>query len=305
MTVLRSLCYNNAEVVYLEQSGDFMDKVLINSQAKVNLSLDVCGVREDGYHTVQMIMQKCNLCDSVYVEKCEAGISLSCNLYFLPTDEKNIAYKAAQLFFAETGIRGGVRIRIEKRIPVSAGLAGGSGNAAAVLQGLDMLYETKLSQAALERMGLKLGADVPYCLRGGTVLAEGIGEVLTDLPTLPRTAIVIVKPKISVSTADIYKAMDSAEIVARPDTPALIAALEAKDVRALAVQMHNVMEPVTRGMHPVIGEIKNALLEYGALGAIMSGSGPSVFGLFDDFALAKKAGNALKENYFTYVGWTN
>ncbi len=282
-----------------------MDKVLIHSQAKVNLSLDVCGVREDGYHTVQMIMQKCNLCDSVYLEKCDEGIALSCNLYFLPTDEKNIAYKAARLFFEETGVQGGVRIQIDKRIPVSAGLAGGSGNAAAVLQGLDMLYETGLSQEDLERMGLKLGADVPYCLRGGTVLAEGIGEVLTDLPALPRTAIVIVKPKISVSTADIYKAMDSAQITLRPDTAALIEALKAKDVQALAARMHNVMEQVTQGMHPVIGEIKNALLKHGALGAIMSGSGPSVFGLFDDFARAKKAGAALKENYFTYVGWTN
>ena len=281
-----------------------MDKVLMNSQAKVNLSLDVCGVRDDGYHTVQMIMQKCNLCDSVYVEKCEAGIALSCNLYFLPTDEKNIAYKAAKLFFDETGIVGGAKIQIEKRIPVSAGLAGGSGNAAAVLQGLNMLYETSLSQEELERMGLKLGADVPYCLRGGTALAEGIGEILTDLPALPRTPIVIVKPKISVSTPEIYKAIDSADIQVRPNTPALLAALEAKDVRALAAQMENVMEPVTSGMHPVIGEIKNALLEKGAIGAIMSGSGPSVFGLFDDFAKAKAAAAAFKEHYFTYVGWT-
>lgn len=278
---------------------------MINSQAKVNLTLDVCGVREDGYHTVQMVMQKCNLCDSVYVEKAGSGIELSCNLYFLPTDEKNIAYKAAKLFFEETGIDGGARIRIEKRIPVSAGLAGGSGNAAAVLQGLDMLYATELSQTRLEEMGLKLGADVPYCLRGGTVLAEGIGEVLTDLPALPKTPIVIVKPKISVSTPEIYKAIDREDIIKHPDTAGMIAALEAKDIRAIAAKMHNVMEPVTQKMHPVIGEIKSTLLSMGAISAVMSGSGPSVFGLFADFATAKKAGAALKENYFTYVGWTN
>ncbi len=282
-----------------------MDKILINSQAKVNLSLDVCGVREDGYHTVQMLMQKCNLCDSVYLEKIERGIELTCNLYFLPTDEKNIAYKAAKLFFEETGVQGGVRIKIEKRIPVSAGLAGGSGNAAAVLQGMNMLYETALSQETLEHIGLMLGADVPYCLRGGTALAEGIGEVLTDLPAVPKTAIVIVKPKISVSTAEIYKALDAVQIEKRPDTQALIAALQAGDVRALAAKMYNVMEPVTCEIHPVIEEIKQGLLSAGALGAIMSGSGPSVFGLFDDFVKAKKAAAQFKENYFTYAGWTN
>lgn len=282
-----------------------MDKVIINSQAKVNLSLDVCGVRDDGYHTVQMIMQKCNLCDSVYVEKQPEGIELSCNLYFLPTDERNIAYKAAKLFFEETGVCGGVKIHMEKRIPVSAGLAGGSGNAAAVLQGLNMIYETNLSEERLEQMGLKLGADVPYCLRGGTVLAEGIGEVLTDLSPLPKTPIVIVKPKISVSTPEIYKAIDSAEIHERPDTPLLIEALGEKDVTKIATNMKNVMEVVTENMHPVIGEIKNKLMQMGALGAMMSGSGPSVFALFDDFAKAKKAASVFKGQYFTYAGWTN
>ncbi len=281
-----------------------MDKVLINSQAKVNLSLDVCGVREDGYHTVRMLMQKCNLCDSIYVEKAECGIELSCNLHFLPTDERNIAYKAAKLFFEETGIVGGVEIKIEKRIPVSAGLAGGSGNAAAVLQGLNMVYDAGLSDEKLEEMGLKLGADVPYCLRGGTALAEGIGEQLTTLPSLPKTAIVIVKPKISVSTAEIYKAIDSEEILVRPDTEGMIACLERGDVRALAEKMHNVMEAVTQKMHPEIAQIRQSLLADGALGAIMSGSGPSVFGLFEDFTLAKNAAAKFKEKYFTYVGWT-
>ena len=281
-----------------------MDKVLINSRAKVNLSLDVCGVREDGYHTVRMLMQQCNLCDSIYVEKAESGIELSCNLYFLPTDERNIAYKAAKLFFEETGIDGGVKIKMEKRIPVSAGLAGGSGNAAAVLQGLDMIYETALSNEKLEQMGLKLGADVPYCLRGGTALAEGIGEELTDLPALPKTAIVIVKPKISVSTAEIYKAMDSAEILLRPDTEGMMQCLANGDVRTLAQMMCNVMEPVTQKMHPEIEQIRLSLLKDGALGSIMSGSGPSVFGLFDDFAKAKKAAAKFKDKYFTYVGWT-
>ncbi len=282
-----------------------MDKVLINSQAKINLSLDVCGVREDGYHTVRMLMQKCNLCDSVYVEKMERGIQLSCNLHFLPTDERNIAYKAAKMFFEQTGIDGGVRINIEKRIPVSAGLAGGSGNAAAVLQGLNMIYDAGLSEEQLECMGLKLGADVPYCLRGGTVLAEGIGEQLTTLPALPKTAVVIVKPKISVSTAEIYKAIDSEEICVHPDTEAMIACLARGDVCALAERMHNVMEPITQRLHPEIAQIRESLLSDGALGAIMSGSGPSVFGLFTDFAQAKKAAAKFKEKYFTYVGWTN
>ena len=281
-----------------------MDKILVNSHAKINLCLDVTAKRSDGYHEVNMIMQQCGLCDSILLEKKQEGISLKTNLKFLPTDERNIAFKAAQAFFSHCGISGGVGIDIIKRVPVGAGLAGGSGNGAAVLQGLNRLYGANLSEEALCEIGVTLGADVPYCLKSGTMLASGIGEELRPLPALPKTAIVIVKPPFSVSTPTIYNKIDNTEIQQRPDIPLLTDALLRKDVKTLAENMVNVMEEVTLSMHPVIGRIKNSLLQDGALGACMSGSGPSVFALFDSYGAAKRAASAFKKRFFTYVGWT-
>ena len=281
-----------------------MNKLMLNSHAKVNLLLDVIGKREDGYHDVKMIMQQCGLCDTIMLETIESGIALTTNLVFLPTDERNIAYKAARCFFDHTGISGGVKIDIAKHIPVAAGLAGGSGNAAAVLLGLNTLYNANLPLAELLELGKSLGADVPYCMLGSTMLSEGIGDILSPLAPLPRTPIVLVKPPISVSTAVVYKEIGSSQYK-HPNTDLMIDAIKRQDIRGIAASMENVMESVTISKHPVIRDIKNSLLESGALGAIMSGSGPTVFGLFEDYNTAKAASLCFnKWNFFVYAGWT-
>lgn len=261
-------------------------RAVARSYAKINLTLDVTGKRDDGYHEVEMIMQTLSLFDLVIADKTRGGIHLSTNLHYLPSNEKNIAYKAARLFFDETGIRGGVKLRIHKNIPVSAGLAGGSGNAAAVLVLLNMLYNAGLSEKELCSLGAKLGADVPYCITGGTQLSSGIGEVLSPLPPMPKLNILLVKPFINVSTAEVYKEIDSAEITRRPDTAAMAAAIERGDARAVAGNLCNVMECVTERQYPVISDIKSKMKADGALGALMSGSGPSVFGIFEDYETA-------------------
>lgn len=261
-------------------------RAVARSYAKINLTLDVTGKRDDGYHEVEMIMQTLSLFDLVIADKTRGGIHLSTNLHYLPSNEKNIAYKAARLFFDETGIRGGVKLRIHKNIPVSAGLAGGSGNAAAVLVLLNMLYNAGLSENELCSLGAKLGADVPYCITGGTQLSSGIGEVLSPLPPMPKLNILLVKPFINVSTAEVYKEIDSAVITRRPDTAAMTAAIERGDACAVAGNLCNVMEYVTERQYPVISDIKSKMKADGALGALMSGSGPSVFGIFEDYETA-------------------
>lgn len=262
-------------------------RALARSYAKINLTLDVLGKRPDGYHEVKMLMQTVSLFDLIIVDKTSFGISISTNLRFLPDNEKNIAYAAAAEFFKYTELRGGCQIMIHKNIPVAAGLAGGSGNAAAVLVALDMLYSTNLSRDELCRIGLRLGADVPYCIIGGTALAEGIGEKLTPLPSLPDCTILMVKPAINVSTAAIYNAIDSANITSHPDTDAMIAAIQAGNTDAVAARLSNVMGTVTESMHPIVKGIRNKMIKNGALGAVMSGSGPTVFGIFPDYKTAK------------------
>lgn len=262
-------------------------RAIARSYAKINLTLDVLGRRENGYHDIEMIMQSVSLFDLVLVDKTLNGINISTNLRFLPNNEKNIAYLAAREFFKETGIDGGCRIMIHKNIPVSAGLAGGSGNAAAVLCALDMLYNTCLGADKLCEIGLRLGADVPFCILGGTYLAEGIGEKLSPLPMLKKCPILLVKPPINISTAAIYEAIDNAQINSRPDNPAMAAALKCGDITRISQLLSNVMGTVTENMHPVIHGIKEKMIKNGALGAEMSGSGPTVFGIFPDFKTAK------------------
>lgn len=264
-------------------------RAIARSFAKINLTLDVLGKRTDGYHNVKMIMQTVSLFDLVLVDQTKSGISISTNLRFLPTNEKNIAYAAAQTFFYKTGINGGCKIMIHKNIPVAAGLAGGSGNAAAVLQSLNMLYNTGLTNYQLCEMALELGADVPYCILGGTYLAEGIGEKLTPLPSMKKCVILMVKPPINVSTASIYNAIDSAPINNRPDTESMILALEHGDINSVAENLSNVMGTVTEELHPIIRGIKQKMIMNGAIGAEMSGSGPTVFGIFPDFETAKRS----------------
>lgn len=263
------------------------------SYAKINLTLDVLSRRENGYHDIKMIMQTVSLFDLIIIDKTNSGISISTNLRYLPNNEKNIAYKAADAFYKETGIVGGAKIIIHKNIPVAAGLAGGSGNCAAVLTALNMLYGNILNKDDLYRIGASLGADVPYCFSGGTQLAEGIGEILTPLSPMPDAHILLVKPPISISTPAIYNEIDNAPIIHRPDTDAMTAALAEKNIESVADNLCNVMESVTEKMYPIVSGIKKKMLMNGALGAVMSGSGPTVFGIFTDFITAKKAADSF------------
>ena len=273
-----------------------MRQIELKALAKINLGLDVLGKRENGYHDVRMIMQSIYLYDDVKIEKTEeSGIFLETNLHFLPTDSSNIAYKAAQMLLEEFDISQGVKIGLNKHIPVAAGLAGGSSNAAAVLFGMNRLFALHLTQEELMERGVKLGADVPYCIMRGTVLAEGIGEQLHKLPAMPKCTVLIAKPPVSVSTKMVYEALDAKEILVHPDIDGLIQGLEQGSLRRVASCMGNVLEDVTIPMYPVIDKIKEEMQACGALNALMSGSGPTVFGLFENRADARKAQARIRE----------
>ncbi len=275
------------------------------SYAKINLSLDVLRKREDGYHDLCMVMHSVNLYDDIDINFSDDGkISLSTNLSFLPCNNKNHAYMAADLFFKETGIENpGIKINIFKRIPVSAGLAGGSSNAAAVLRGLNEIFDTKLSKEQLAVIGKKIGADVPYCIYGGTMLAEGIGEILTPLPDLPECPVVLVKPDINISTPSVFKRIDVKSIKLHPDTKGIISSLKNNDLNGVCKRLYNVLEAPAEevlaesGMSGVTGHIKSIMLDCGAIGTLMSGSGPTVYGIFSDENNAKCASEKLKKTY--------
>ena len=277
-----------------------MNQIELKALAKINLGLDVLGKRENGYHDVRMIMQSIYLYDEVKIEKKDTPeIEVVSNLNFLPTGEDNIAYKAARLLQEEFKISDGVKITLKKHIPVAAGLAGGSSNAAAVLFGMNRMFRLGLSQKSLMERGVKLGADVPYCIMRGTVLAEGIGEELHKLPAMPKCTVLIAKPPVSVSTKTVYEALDSKEITEHPDIDGIIEGLERQDLKKIAGCMGNVLEDVTIPMHPVIDEIKQVMKDCGALGAMMSGSGPTVFGLFESRAGARDAQRRIREKALT------
>ena len=267
-----------------------MDHIELRSYAKINLGLDVTGVLPNGYHTLKMIMQTVSLYDTLYFEKTDSpDIVLNTNIPDLPTDEHNLVYKAIKLFKDQYGIKSGVRCSIEKHIPVAAGLAGGSGNAAAALKAMNSLFDTGLSLEQLADDGLKLGADVPYCLMGGTALAEGIGDILTPLPLPPLAKVLLVKPKVSVSTKEVYNALKLDENTVHPDIDACICTINEGSLKKLCDNLGNVLEDVTIQLHPVISAIKHKMLELGAAGSLMSGSGPTVFGLFEYETKAKEA----------------
>lgn len=273
-----------------------MDKLELKALAKINLGLDVLGRRENGYHDVKMVMQTIHLYDEVILEKTkEPGIHLETNLSYLPVDENNIAYKAAKMLQEEFEIPEGIRIQLKKYIPVAAGMAGGSTNAAAVLFGMNRMYHLGLTEQQLKDRGVKLGADVPYCIMRGTVLAEGIGEILTPLPPMPRCYVLIAKPGISVSTKTVYEKFDALQDVDHPDIDRLMLGLEQGDLEKVASSMGNVLEGVTIGLYPVIEKIKQVMKQEGALNAMMSGSGPTVFGIFEERKNAKRAYNMIKE----------
>ena len=269
----------------------------LKALAKINLGLDVLGRRENGYHDVRMVMQTLYLYDQITIEKTEKpGIELSTNLFYLPVNENNLAYRAADLLMQEFGVEEGVKITLEKHIPVAAGMAGGSSNAAAVLYGINRMFSLGLSQEELMERGVKLGADVPYCIMRGTVLAEGIGEILTPLPAMPRCTVLVAKPPISVSTKLVYEKLDAHEIENHPDIDGVLEGLERQDLKKIASSMGNVLERVTVEEYPVIEEIKEMMKENGALNAMMSGSGPTVFGLYSDKRMAKEAAQKIKES---------
>lgn len=270
--------------------------ILLEAHAKINLSLDVINKREDGYHNLKMIMQTVKLHDTIFIQKIPSGVEIDCVASFVPNNNTNIACKAAEAMISKYNLNAGVKIKIDKRIPVAAGLAGGSSDAAAVIKGINSLFKLGIGEKELMEVGSTIGADVPYCIKGGTALAEGIGEKLTQLPLLSDIPILIIKPKIGVSTAWVYKNLNLDNVICRPDTESIITAIKNKDIRFIAKNMQNILESVTIQKHPIIESIKNSMLEKGAIGSMMSGSGPSVFGIFDDMDKAKKAFEIMKKS---------
>lgn len=267
-----------------------MNELKLKAMAKINLGLDVLRKREDGYHDLRMIMQSIYLYDQIELKKTKTpGIQVEVNLSYLPVGADNLVYRAAKLLMDEFGIQEGVHIRLQKYIPVAAGLAGGSSDAAAVLVGMNRMFELRLTQEELMKRGVKIGADVPYCIMRGTALAEGIGEKLTRLPNAPETYVLLAKPAIHVSTQFVYGNLKAGELTWHPDIDGQIEAIRNGDLHAMAAKMGNVLETVTIPAHPVIQTIKDSMMENGAVNAMMSGSGPTVFGLFDDQQKAKAA----------------
>ena len=269
----------------------------IKAYAKINIALDVVGKREDGYHLLRMIMQTVDLYDVIEITKSDCNIKLKCNKPYVPTDERNLAYKAAKLFKETYDIKDGVLIDLTKNIPVSAGMAGGSTDAAGVLRLMNRLFNVNASDEELRTLGLKLGADVPYCISGGTALCEGIGEKITQLKPFKDKILVIVKPPFGVSTKDVYKAFDLSKIVFHPRTDDIIKAMENDDIDFVANNMKNLLENVTLRKHRVILNIKEAMKSYGSLGTMMSGSGPTVFAFFDDMLKAQECYDEMKKKY--------
>lgn len=273
-----------------------MDSTWINAPAKINIGLDVIRKREDGYHEVKMIMQSIRLFDRLTLTKSEEpGIRLTSNLHFLPLNEDNLVYKSAKLLMDEFHIDTGLDVHLDKRIPVAAGMAGGSTDAASCMLALNRLFDLNLSKRQLMRRGAKLGADIPYCVLKGTALSEGIGEKLSTVPKLPDCYILIAKPGIHVSTKFVYGNLVLDENTLHPDIDRMIAAMKQKNIQAVCGLMGNVLESVTIPAHPEIAAIKECMIENGALGSLMSGSGPTVFGIFDDIEKAKFAKEKCRE----------
>ena len=283
-----------------------MDSIRLKARAKINLGLDVLGKREDGYHEVRMVMQTIGIYDRLILTKIpEEEIRITSNLAFLPVNENNLIYKAIKLLKDEYHFPGGVSVDLNKFIPVAAGMAGGSTDAASTMVGVNRLFGLNLSMGKMMELGVRLGADVPYCVMRGTALAEGIGEKLTRITPVPHMWILIAKPQINVSTRLVYEQLDMGGIQKHPDIDGIIRAIEAQDVVRIAQSMGNVLENVTVPLYPVIETIKQDMLSHGAINAMMSGSGPTVFGIFPDEqttlacqAFLKKKGDA-RQVYIT------
>jgi 4-diphosphocytidyl-2-C-methyl-D-erythritol kinase len=271
-----------------------MKEISVKALAKINLGLDVVRRREDGYHEVKMVMQTIHLFDRLEMKKTAGGITMTTNLSFLPTNENNLVYTAAKLLIDEFQIKDGIDVKLHKHIPVAAGMAGGSTDAAAVLYGMNRMFELGLSKEELMQRGVKIGADVPYCVMRGTALAEGIGEKLTSLPGVPMCYVLIGKPGINVSTKFVYGNLHLDEVTDHPDIDGMVQAIRNHDLYGITDRMGNVLESVTCPAYPVIDEIKAQMMKNGAVNAMMSGSGPTVFGIFDDPDKAEFARDQLK-----------
>lgn len=287
-----------------------MHQIHMKAMAKINLGLDVVGKRPDGYHDLRMLMQTVRLFDRIRISTTRTGgIRLKSNLGFLPTDDSNLAVKAARLLMEEFGVHDGVFIDLKKYIPVAAGLAGGSTDAAAVLVGLNILFDLGLSGEELRLRGARIGADVPYCVMRGTALAEGVGDILTPLSPIPDCSVLIAKPDIRVSTKYVYTHLQLDENTVHPDIDGQVSAILRKDLRGLCGKCGNVLETVTVPAHPEIQRLKDVMREHGALASMMSGSGPTVFGIFEDTATAQKAyaavmaGSLAKQVFLTVPFW--
>lgn len=272
-----------------------MDEIKLKALAKINLGLDVVRRREDGYHEVRMVMQTIHLYDQLLIQKSETpGIKIHSNLSFLPVNENNLVYKAGKLLMDEFDIHTGVSVELNKRIPVAAGMAGGSTDAAAMLYGMNQLFGLKLKRKDLMERGVQIGADVPYCIMRGTALAEGIGEKLSSLPPMVKCPVLIAKPAVSVSTKFVYQNLKLNEQTPHPDIDALITDIRNSDLDNICADMGNVLETVTIPNYPVIAQIKEQMLKSGAKASMMSGSGPTVFGLFGDEETARRARAEMK-----------
>ncbi len=270
-----------------------MESIELAAYAKINLGLDVVRRLENGYHEVKMVMQTIGLHDTLRLEKTKEGIALFVDSSEAPADENNLAYKAARLLKEHCGVAEGISIHLQKRIPVAAGMAGGSTDAAAVLKGMNRLFSLGLSEEELCGIGVRLGADVPYCIMGGTALAEGIGEKLTVLPDAPDSVVLVAKPPVSVSTKYVYETLRLSEIEKHPDIDGMVRAVREGSLAGIVSRMENVLESVTEKEYSVITGIKHFMEENGAKKALMSGSGPTVFGIYEDRADAEKAAEKL------------
>ncbi len=271
-----------------------MENLNLRAYAKINLGLDVVRRLDNGYHEVSMVMQTVKLYDKLHFEKRkEPGVTLTTNLKFLPVDENNLVVKAAKLLLQEFSASEGVNINLEKHIPVAAGMAGGSSDCAAALFGINRLFGYHLSKEQLMERGVKLGADVPYCIMRGTALSQGIGEILTPLPPMPDCYILVAKPPISVSTKYVYTNLELDKLPKHPDISGMIEGLKQQNLNMITERMENVLESVTIKEYPVIAELKQMMLDNGAANSLMSGSGPTVFGIFTDKEAADRANDTI------------
>lgn len=277
-----------------------MDKLELKAYGKINLGLDVIRKRPDGYHDLDMVMQMVDVYDDVILTQIEGTeIVVRTDTAVLSNGTDNLAYMAARMLMDEFGITQGLEITIRKRIPIAGGMAGGSSDCAATLTGVNQMFDLGLGKEELMERGVRLGADVPYCILGGTAIARGIGEILTPLPTPPKCHVIIAKPPVSVSTAFVYGNIKPDKIEKRPDIEAMVSAIKAQNLYKLAESLYNVMEDITVPKYPIIQEIKTVMLENGALNSIMSGSGPTVFGLYDDIEKAEQTVELLKTKELT------